>query len=104
MPKTGGGLMPGLLPGVIAAAVFTVSAGFAADCTFIANRDEILNRAQRDRQQISGVVRRLSHGPALAEPVAPDKIPQRNFIDQEILGKLAAAGMTAAPLSSDEEF
>jgi uncharacterized protein DUF1549/uncharacterized protein DUF1553 len=76
----------------------------AADCTFIGHRDEFLGRAARDRRDIYDRVRRAMRGQALAAPVAADSLPQRNFIDQEIFGKLIKTAAPAAPLTSDEEF
>ena len=74
-----------------------------ADCRFVANRDEFLGRQARDRREIYERARKLSRA-ALAAPVSADKIPQRNFIDQEILGKLIKTNSPVSPLASDEEF
>src|SRR5436190_16874272 len=75
-----------------------------ADCRFVANRDEFLGRQARDRREIYERVRKLNRTAALAAPVSADKIPQRNFIDQEILGKLVTTNSPVSPLASDEEF
>jgi hypothetical protein len=75
-----------------------------ADCTFVAHRDDFLNREVRDRAEIYQRTRRATRSLALAAPVSADTISQRNFIDQEILGKLIKGATPAAPLSGDEEF
>jgi len=74
-----------------------------ADCRFVANRDEFLGRQLRDRREIYERARKLSRS-AVVAPLAADKIAQRNFIDQEIFGKLIKNGIPAAPLVSDAEF
>src|SRR5262249_2426651 len=43
-------------------------------------------------------------GAPAAVTVAPDSLPPRNFIDQEIFGKLIQKNVPSAPLSSDTEF
>ncbi len=53
-------------------------------------------------QRAVGLNARASH--AAAVPAAADSIPKRNFIDEEIFGKLAAAGVDSAPVAGDEEF
>ncbi len=89
---------------LVPAVLLSTALASGADCTFTPNRDEFLGRAARNRQSIVDRTRRLLRGQKLSAPVSPDSLPQRNFIDQEILGKLTKAGSSAAPLSSDEEF
>ena len=93
------------------ALAITAAAGFGAertvsvaDCRFVANRDEFAGRQARDRREIYERVRKLNRTAALAAPVSADKIPQRNFIDQEIIGKLIKPNSPVSPLASDEEF
>lgn len=74
-----------------------------ADCSFVANRDEFLGRQSRDRREIYERARKLSRA-AVAAPVSAGQIAQRNFIDQEIFGKLTKINLLSAPLASDEEF
>jgi hypothetical protein len=74
-----------------------------ADCTYIARPDDFLARETRDRREILDRIRKLNRV-AMAAPVAPDKILRRNFIDEEIFGKLLKANAPSAPLSTDEEF
>jgi hypothetical protein len=80
-----------------------------ADCRFVANRDEFLGRQARDRRQIYERVRKLAlvdhrTAAAAAASVSADKIVQRNFIDQEIFGKLIQVNSPSAPIAADEEF
>lgn len=65
-----------------------------ADCQFASNPDEFLTRSARIRhglfnraQQLTSVVGRKA-----VPVVSADSLPQRNFIDQEILGKLLKRG------------
>jgi hypothetical protein len=88
------------LAAVAFAADRTVS---VADCSFVANRDEFLGRQSRDRREIYQRVRKLRMA-AVGAPVSADKLAQRNFIEQEIFGKLIKNNLPAAPLSSDEDF
>ncbi len=78
----------------------------AADCQFVANPDEFLNRSARMRNNI---YQRSRNSAAVmsrskAATVTADSLPQRNFIDQEILGKMQKLNVPAAQLSSDEDF
>src|SRR5262249_44153401 len=74
-----------------------------ADCQFAANPDEFLSRVARSRREINN--RAVKFGSLAARSaVTAGEIPQRNFIDEEIFGKLAKQGVRSAPLSSDEEF
>jgi len=77
------------------------------NCTFRSNQDEYLSQAARERKAIADRVgkfgsMRMAGG--VARSVRPDSIPRRNFVDVEILDRLEAAGMNAAPLTTDEEF
>jgi len=58
-----------------------------ADCSFVANRDEFLGRQSRDRREIYQRVRKLKMA-AVGAPVSADTLAHRNFIDQQIFGKL----------------
>ncbi len=69
-----------------------------ADCQFAANPHEFLSRTARIRQAINDRAVKLN---GVAKRSAAGTIPQRNFIDLEIFGKL---GVPSAPLASDEEF
>ncbi|MBI3207840.1 MAG: DUF1549 domain-containing protein [Candidatus Solibacter usitatus] len=77
----------------------TVSIG---DCRFANDPAEFLNKSALIRGRIDANTRKLDLRGARA--VAADTIPRRNFIDDEILGKLTRKGVKSAPLSTDEEF
>src|SRR2546426_11849791 len=100
-----------MLPGgraLVVVLCFTV-AGFGfekqisvADCQFAANPSHFLSQAARIRREVSDRTVKLNRiAERAARPlVAAEKVPQRNFIDQEIFGKLAKAGVPSAPPSS----
>src|SRR5579884_3068357 len=82
------------------------SAVSGANCTFKADPDRFLSaqsRAQREVIARTAKFRRASDAPR-PRTVDPRSIPHRNFIDDEIFGKLAAMNVPSAPISSDEEF
>jgi hypothetical protein len=75
------------------------------DCTFFADRDQLLTRGARFRrdlfvtaQKVAATLPRAAFGPATAS------IPHRNFIDDTIFGTLASRGVPTANLTTDEEF
>jgi hypothetical protein len=76
------------------------------DCTFTANPDEFLSAQSRTRRDVFERARKLrTPGFAAAESLRPPSdIPRRNLVDDEIFGKLAAAGVPSAALTTDEEF
>src|SRR5262245_42841439 len=80
----------------------------AADCTFQVEPDRFLASEGRVRREINERTLKMNAAFARAVPqariVTADAIPQRNFIDQEIFGKLMTANVPSAPLSSDAEF
>ena len=97
----------------ISAAVISVSVSPAqekkisvADCQFAANPDEFLTRSKRIRQDMFTRTQKLtsSVGRKAVPVVSADSLPQRNFIDQEILGKLLKQNVPSAPVAPDEEF
>lgn len=73
-----------------------------ADCTFTADPDEVLSRTARARRAAYDRVRAVSF--RVDQNVAAEAISRRNFIDDEVFGKLVQRGAPSAPLSSDEEF
>src|SRR5262249_38103917 len=73
------------------------------DCQFAANPDEFLSRVARIRHAINERAGKQQFM-AARSAAASAEISQRNFVDQEIFGKLARSGVRSAPLSSDEEF
>ena len=77
------------------------------NCTFKASPDAFLASQGRVRREVferarsfQGAVRAAK----LAQPADATPIPHRNLIDDEIFNQLAAAGITPANLSTDEEF
>lgn len=72
-----------------------------ADCTFANDPDQYLGRASRARHQ--AFQRTIGVSPSLARTKAA-AATNRNFIDEEIFGRLQAMNVAPAPLSSDEEF
>ncbi len=78
-----------------------------ANCLFTSNPDEFKLRELRVRRDLVTRVRTLDALPraaASAALVSPQSIPQRNFIDNIVFTKLAAAKVQSAALSTDEEF
>jgi len=73
-----------------------------ADCRYASNPDEFLSRQSRIYRDVNHRVTKLSR--VAERSVTPDSIPWRNFIDQEIFGRLANLNVPSAPLSSDAEF
>lgn len=76
------------------------------NCTWIAAPEEVQQRGLRARrdayERTLQFTKSLSETRAASVPAA--ELPRRNFIDDEILSRLQAEGVPAAPLSSDEEF
>src|SRR5215475_1515443 len=82
--------------------------GASNDCTFLKNPDEFTVSAERRhkmRSDITSQVQRYlstaSDAPATGDPSA---IVRKNFIDDSIFGRMAAAGIQSAPLASDAEY
>jgi hypothetical protein len=73
-------------------------------CTFRSNPSGFLNAQRRIRDAVDRSVRKFStaRSAAVATPQAP--ILHRNFIDDEIFGKLDQLKVQPASVSSDEEF
>ncbi len=94
------------------ASVFLLSAQSAQDqenplpldgCTFRANPSEFLESQSRVRDEVFQSVRRWKSG-AKASAVSASSIPRKNFIDDDIFGRLEAAQVPAAALTTDAEF
>jgi len=78
------------------------SAARAADCSFRVNPDRFLGREAQVRQRVFVTAKAFgafgrTHRSALA-------LSRRNFIDEEIFGKLERLKVASAPLTTDEEF
>ena len=76
-----------------------------ADCSYSVDPDSFLSREANSRRELNDRVSRLqktfarsSQSPVPAVPAA--SIPQRNFIDQEIFGKLINQKVPSAALSA----
>jgi hypothetical protein len=78
------------------------------DCTFAADPDRVLAAHGRARNEVFERAKKLSAAefrPAEAVSLVPaSSIPRRSFIDDEIFGKLAAANVPSAALTTDTEF
>jgi len=79
----------------------------AADCTFQVDPDRFLASQGRVRREVNERAMKMNAVFARAIPAAAldaESIPQRNFVDQEIFGKLIKAKVPSAQLSTDAEF
>ncbi len=77
-----------------------------ANCTFKAEPDEFVAREARVREIVNERVLFLKLGrySSASRTAAPGTIETKGFIDEAIFGKLAAAGVPSARLTTDEEF
>ncbi len=76
-----------------------------ANCSFQSAPDRFLAVQSRTRGEIFARSKMLHLASAAQQrPAAAASIRPRNFIDDEILGAMATAGVTPALLSSDEEY
>ncbi|MBI1788094.1 MAG: DUF1549 domain-containing protein [Acidobacteria bacterium] len=91
------------IPLLLAPALF-----WGAECTFQANPQEFLARESRHRRDIYQATRKigqsLARGGSGRLTMAAALIPKRNFIDEEIFGKLERLNVPSAALTTDEEF
>lgn len=79
----------------------------AENCVFKVEPDRFLAREGRARREVNDRVMKMASAfsrEAPARAASADSIPQRNFVDQEIFGKLIKAGVPSAQLSPDTEF
>src|SRR6266567_901192 len=77
-----------------------------ADCSFQLDPDRFLSQEGRVRREVNDRVLKMTRSAHAVEAptVAAESLPQRNFIDQEIFGKLIQKKVPLAGLSSDTEF
>ncbi len=77
-----------------------------ANCTFKADPDEYVAREARVRETVNerALFLKLGRYSSGSRTAAPGTIEPKNFIDEAIFGKLAAAGVPSARLTTDEEF
>lgn len=73
-------------------------------CNFTVNPDEFKASQARSQTEVYEQVRKFSFARNSAPVQAAADIPRRNFIDDEIFGKLQTLGVPSAPLTTDEEF
>ncbi len=97
-----------LVPLAVAAATVSRSAGgdsaSGANCTFQALPDRFLSAQSRARTEVFQRSKLLQMASMRRPTTVATDIPRRNFIDDEIFGAMAAAGVPSAPLATDEEF
>jgi len=91
-----------------AAADFRPESVSGANCSFTSKPEEFTQRELRVHRDLVARVKQLDSvgrpNAATLSVVAPNTLPQRNFIDQIIFNRMAAAKVQSAPLSTDEEF
>ena len=99
------------LPIMIAASAILLAAA-KGDCVFLRNPDEFMLNTERLRKADSDLTSRiamyvssaLTADQPTAQTLNPAAAPRKNFIDDAIFGRMAAAGIQAAPIASDSEF
>src|SRR5437867_7364809 len=99
------------LPILIAASAILLAAA-KSDCVFLRNPDEFMLKTERLRKADSELTSRiamyvsspLTAEQATAQMLNPAAAPRKNFIDDAIFGRMAAAGIQSAPIASDVEF
>src|SRR5213593_1374275 len=99
------------LPILIAASAILLAAA-KSDCVFLRNPDEFMLNTERLRKADSDLTSRiamyvssaLTADQPAAQMLNPAAAPRKNFIDDAIFGRMAAAGIQAAPIASDSEF
>lgn len=109
--------MPNLTTKLSGLLILSAAAGLAVaqdgaasgqNCTWIAAPDEVVSKAaqaQRDAyERTLAFSRSLPKSRQAARTALPGEMPRRSFIDEEIFGKLEAAGVPSAALATDEEF
>jgi len=77
------------------------------NCTWIAAPEEVQSkglRARREAYERALEFVRSAPKTRVARAVPASQLPARNFIDEEIFGRLQAEGVPAAGLTSDDEF
>ncbi len=77
-----------------------------ANCSFKAEPDEFVAREARVREIVNErlLFLKVGRNSTASRNAAPGTIEPKGFIDEAIFGKLSAAGVPSAQLSTDEEF
>jgi hypothetical protein len=73
-------------------------------CTFRVDPSEFVQAQSRARTDVFERASKLGIRNSRVAAVLAESVPRRNFIDEEILGKLQRMAVPAAPRSSDQEF
>jgi hypothetical protein len=89
-----------------------VLAGANKDCVFLANPDEFTTNTERIEKahsdltdSVSMLVRRAMLGDQpTVQTLDAATVPRKNFIDDAIFSRMAAARIQSAPIASDAEF
>jgi hypothetical protein len=96
-----------LLPAIVIASGLLVSAA-GTDCTFLKNPDEYMPNVESRhllRSRLTDQVSKVAFDVVpLASPLDAGAVPRKNFIDNAIFDRMAAAGIQSAPITSDAEF
>src|SRR5262245_9919583 len=96
-----------LLPAIVIASGLLVSAA-GTDCTFLNNPDEYMRNVEGRHAARSRLTDQISRAAFDVVPAASaleaNAIPRKNFIDNAIFDRMAAAGIQSAPITSDAEF
>src|SRR5438445_12514430 len=79
------------------------------DCVFLSNPDEFMTNTERLRKSTSDLTTRISMhiynaDQTGAQTLNAATVPRKNFIDDAIFGRMAAASIQSAPIASDVEF
>jgi hypothetical protein len=77
---------------------------FGGNCNFQESPAEFLLAQARVRGQVYERSAQYRFAGARRTAIQGPAIPRRNFIDEEILGKMVSSGVLPAPLSGDAEF
>jgi Protein of unknown function (DUF1549)/Protein of unknown function (DUF1553) len=96
-----------LLPALIIASGLLVSAA-GTDCSFLNNPDEYMPDVESRHAIRSRITDQVSMAAfdvvSVGSPLEPSAVPRKNFIDDAIFNRMAAAGIQSAPIASDGEF
>ncbi|MBM3810823.1 MAG: DUF1553 domain-containing protein [Acidimicrobiia bacterium] len=76
----------------------------AADCSLRPEQDKRLAREAQARLRLYEAASKFNARQASAHGLPAAEIPRRNFIDEEIFGKLQSLGLPSASLTTDGEF
>lgn len=74
------------------------------DCTILNKKKTFTDPKEYAREISRTTEMAVAKMPSQSYDLATAKVPRRNFIDNEIFGKMEDAGIAPSPLASDEEF